>query len=276
MPETEIGDCTLVDAMGTRHDVAAGDARIVSLVPSITELLFDLELAGNLVGRTGFCTEPRDRVKKVAKVGGTKTIDLAKIRRLAPTHLIVNVDENPRLVVEQLARTVPHVIVTHPRDPADNLALYRLLGGIFGRQAQAEALCTRFAQVWDAVQDGTRGWSRQRVLYMIWKSPWMTVSKDTYISRMLAAVGWDTWAPSVHARYPSLDLTREVLANVELVLLSSEPYSFSERHCVEILDLMPEGSRTRVALIDGAMTSWYGSRAIKGLAYLRDFRATLG
>ena len=276
MPETEIGDGTLVDAMGTRHDVAAGDARIVSLVPSITELLFDLDLAGNLVGRTGFCTEPRDKVKKVAKVGGTKTIDVAKIRRLAPTHLIVNVDENPRLVVEQLARTVPHVIVTHPRDPTDNPALYRLLGGIFGRPAQAEALCTRFAQVWDAVRHGTRGWPRQRVLYMIWKAPWMTVSEDTYISRMLAAVGWDTWAPSGNARYPSLDLTREVLANVELVLLSSEPYSFSERHCVEILDLMPEGSRTRVALIDGAMASWYGSRAIKGLAYLRDFRAALG
>ena len=276
MPETEIAEGTLVDAMGTRHDVAAGDARIVSLVPSITELLFDLDLAGNLVGRTGFCTEPRDRVKKVAKVGGTKTIDVAKIRRLAPTHLIVNVDENPRLVVEQLARTVPHVIVTHPRDPADNLALYRLLGGIFGRPAQAEALCTRFAQVWDAVRHGTRGWPRQRVLYMIWKSPWMTVAEDTYISRMLAAVGWDTWAPPGNARYPSLDLTREVLAKVELVLLSSEPYSFSERHCAEILDLMPEDSRTRVALIDGAMPSWYGSRAIKGLAYLREFRAGLG
>ncbi len=276
MPDTEIGDRTLVDAMGTRHGVAAADARIVSLVPSITELLFDLDLAGNVVGRTGFCTEPRDKVKKVAKVGGTKTIDVTKIRRIAPSHLIVNVDENPRPVVEELARTVPHVIVTHPRGPADNLALYRLLGGIFNRQPQAEALCTRFAQAWDAVKDATQAWPRQRVLYMIWKSPWMTVSEDTYISRMLAAVGWDTWAPATNARYPSVDLTREVLANVNFVLLSSEPYSFSERHCVEILDMMPEGSRTRVALIDGAMTSWYGSRAIRGLDYLRAFRAELG
>ncbi len=276
MPDTRIGDPCFVDAMGTRHDVATSTARIVSLVPSITELLFDLELAGQIVGRTGFCTEPRDKVKKVAKVGGTKTIDVAKIKRLAPSHLVVNIDENPRPVIQDLARFVPHVIVTHPRGPADNLALYRLLGGIFNRQAQAEALCAAFAKVWDEVHTATRAWPRQRVLYLIWKSPWMTVSEDTYIARMLAAVGWDTWSPASNARYPSVDLTRAALANVDFVLLSSEPYSFSERHCVEILDLVPEGSSTRVALIDGAMTSWYGSRAIRGLEYLRAFREELG
>jgi len=276
MPDTEIGDPRLVDAMGTRHEAAAATARIVSLVPSITELLFDLELAGQIVGRTGFCTEPRDKVKKVAKVGGTKTIDVAKIKRLAPSHLIVNIDENPRPVIEDLARFVPHVIVTHPRGPADNLALYRLLGGIFNRQAQAEALCAAFSKVWDEVLTATRAWPRQRVLYLIWKSPWMTVSEDTYIARMLSAVGWDAWAPASPARYPSVDLTPENVAKVDFVLLSSEPYSFSERHCAEIHDLVPEGSRTRVALIDGAMTSWYGSRAIAGLKYLREFRANLG
>jgi ABC-type Fe3+-hydroxamate transport system substrate-binding protein len=276
MPDTEIGDPRLVDAMGTRHEAAAATARIVSLVPSITELLFDLELAGQIVGRTGFCTEPRDKVKKVAKVGGTKTIDVAKIKRLAPSHLVVNIDENPRPVIEDLARFVPHVIVTHPRGPADNLALYRLMGGIFNRQAQAEALCAAFSKVWDEVHVATRAWPRQRVLYLIWKSPWMTVSEDTYIARMLSAVGWDAWAPASPARYPSVDLTPENLARVDLVLLSSEPYSFSERHCAELLELMPQESRTRVALIDGAMTSWYGSRAIAGLKYLREFRANLG
>jgi len=273
MPDTRPAELDLIDAMGTRHDAAAPDARIVSLVPSITELLFDLGLADRLVGRTGFCTEPRDLVKRVAKVGGTKTIDLPKIRRLAPTHLIVNVDENPRPMVEELARFVPHVIVTHPRAPSDNPPLYRLLGGIFGRQEQAEALCTRFAQTLEAVRAATRGWPRQRVLYLIWKSPWMTVSGDTYISRMLAEVGWDTWAPPAPARYPTVELTRAALAEMEVVLLSSEPYSFGARHRAEILDMLPDGGRTRVELIDGSMTSWYGSRAIAGLAYLRAFRA---
>src|SRR5438477_1283761 len=104
----------LVDALGTVHEVAGATARIVSLVPSITELLFDLGLAAQVVGRTGFCVHPGDLVKRVAKVGGTKSIEIMRIKRLAPTHLIVNIDENPRATVEELSRFVPHVIVTHP------------------------------------------------------------------------------------------------------------------------------------------------------------------
>jgi ABC-type Fe3+-hydroxamate transport system substrate-binding protein len=272
---TPINERELVDAMGKRHEVAASTARIVCLVPSITELLFDLGLAGKVVGRTGFCVFPREQVKKVAKVGGTKTIDLPRIRRLAPTHVIVNIDENPRQLVEEIARFVPNVIVTHPLGPRDNLALYRLIGGIFGRDEEAQALCERFQRAYDEVSAAAQAWGRQRVLYMIWKSPWMTVSQDTYISRMLSTVGWDTYVAHGNARYPTVDLTPQVLADVSFVLLSTEPYSFRERHCVEILDSLPPGSRTRVALIDGAMTSWYGSRAIAGLRYLLDFRRDL-
>jgi len=275
MSLTPLNESELVDALGKRHEVAGATARIVSLVPSITELLFDLGLGAQIVGRTGFCIHPQDRVKRVPKVGGTKSIEIARIKRLAPTHLIVNIDENPRAVVEELARFVPHVVVTHPLRPRDNIALYRLLGGIFSREEQAEGLCARFERGY-AELAATDGWPRQRVLYLIWKSPWMTVAQDTYISRMLATVGWDSYAARSEARYPSIDLTPALLEEVDFVLLSSEPYSFRERHCVEILDLLPAGSHTRVALIDGAMTSWYGSRAIQGLVYLRDFRRSLG
>jgi len=276
MSLTPTNEHEFVDAAGTRHEVAAAGARIVCLVPSITELLFELGLQANIVGRTGFCIHPKDLVRKVSKVGGTKTIDIARIKRLHPTHLVVNIDENPRGLVEEIAKFVPHVVVTHPRAPRDNLDLYRLLGGIFSREEQAEALCRRFEHAYDEVATIGAAWPRQKVLYLIWKAPWMTVSADTYISRMLATVGWDTVAPNSNARYPTLDLTSERLAKVDFVLLSSEPYSFRERHCVEILDALPEGSHTRVALIDGAMTSWYGSRAIEGLAYLRQFRESLG
>jgi ABC-type Fe3+-hydroxamate transport system substrate-binding protein len=276
MSLTPTNEPELVDAAGTRHEVAAAGARIVCLVPSITELLFDLGLQTNIVGRTGFCIHPKDLVRKVSKVGGTKTIDVPRIKRLHPTHLVVNIDENPRGLVEEIARFVPHVVVTHPRAPRDNLDLYRLLGGIFSREEQAEALCRRFEHAYDEVATIGAAWPRQKVVYLIWKAPWMTVSADTYIARMLATVGWDTVAPNSNARYPTLDLTPESLAKVDFVLLSSEPYSFRERHCVEILDALPEGSHTRVALIDGAMTSWYGSRAIEGLTYLREFRESLG
>jgi ABC-type Fe3+-hydroxamate transport system substrate-binding protein len=276
MPLTPTNEHELVDAMGTRHEVASADARIVSLVPSITELLFDLDLAPYVVGRTGFCVHPRDRVKRVPKVGGTKSIEASRIKRLAPTHLIVNIDENPRAAVEELSRFVPHVIVTHPLAPKDNLSLYRLLGAIFSREEQAEELCRRFERGCEETAAAAVGWTRQRVLYLIWKSPWMTVARDTYISRMLATVGWDSYAAKSELRYPTLNLSAALLKDVDFVLLSSEPYSFRERHCVEVLDLLPSGSHTRVALIDGAMTSWYGSRAIQGLAYLRDFRRSLG
>jgi ABC-type Fe3+-hydroxamate transport system substrate-binding protein len=275
MSLTPTNEPELVDALGKRHEVAAADARIVSLVPSITELLFDLGLQANLVGRTGFCIHPRDLVRKVPKVGGTKTIDVGRVRRLAPTHLIVNIDENPRGLVEELAKFIPHVVVTHPLGPRDNLALYRLIGGIFSREARAEELCRRFERAYLEVTQVAAGWPRRKVLYLVWKSPWMTVSSDTYISRMLAAVGWDTVAPAGNSRYPTVDLTPRVLLEVAFVLLSSEPYAFRERHCAEVLDRLPSGSRTRVALIDGAMTSWYGSRAIQGLTYLRDFRRSL-
>jgi ABC-type Fe3+-hydroxamate transport system substrate-binding protein len=273
---TPTNERELIDAVGKRHDVAASTARIVSLVPSITELLFDLGLGGRVVGRTGFCIHPREQVRKVPKVGGTKTVDLPRIRRLAPTHVIVNIDENPRPLVDEIARFVSNIVVTHPLGPRDNLSLYRLLGGIFARDDEAETLCRRFQQTLDEVQAAAHAWGRQRVLYMIWKSPWMTVSSDTYISRMLATIGWDTYSPDSAARYPSVQLTREALADVSFVLLSTEPYSFRERHCVEILDGLPQGSKTRVALIDGAMTSWYGSRAIAGLRYLQGLRQDLG
>ncbi len=265
----------LADAQGTVHEVAGSTARIVSLVPSITELLFDLGLAAQVVGRTGFCIHPRELVKRVAKVGGTKSIDTVRIKRLAPTHLIVNIDENPRATVEELARFVPHIVVTHPLGPADNPRLYRLLGRIFSRDDEANALCRRFERSYQETVAVASSWPRQRVLYLIWKAPWMTVSRDTYISRMLATVGWDTHVVRSEARYPSVDLSPATLSRVDLVLLSSEPYTFRERHCVEIIDLLPSGSNTRVALIDGAMTSWYGSRAIQGLSYLREFRTAL-
>jgi ABC-type Fe3+-hydroxamate transport system substrate-binding protein len=276
MSLTPTNERQLIDALGKHHEVAAGTARIVSLVPSITELLFDLGLGAQLVGRTGFCVHPTDRVRKVSKVGGTKTIDVPRIKRLQPTHLIVNIDENPQALVEEVARFVPHVIVTHPTHVRDNLALYRLLGGIFGRDEQAGTLCRRFESAYAQCTGQAAGWPRQKVLYLIWKSPWMTVSTDTYIADMLSAIGWNNAAPKSNVRYPTVELTPRTLAGVSFVLLPSEPYGFRERHCVEILELLPPGSKTRVALIDGAMTSWYGSRAIEGLDYLAAFRMNLG
>ena len=255
------------DAAGTTHAVAGGEARIVCLVPSITELLCDLGLASVLVGRTGFCIHPWETVRTIPKVGGTKDVKLDKIRALAPTHVVVNIDENRRETAEALAEFVPHVIVTHPQAPRDNVALYRLLGAIFGRDADAERLCAAFE---DALARAAQpSLPPQDVLYLIWREPWMTVAPTTYIARTLGLVNWRTLPAQSADRYPEIEL-EAFAGTVQRVLLSSEPYHFHERHVAEVAEAMDGAA---VSLIDGEMTSWYGSRAIRGLEYLADYAA---
>jgi ABC-type Fe3+-hydroxamate transport system substrate-binding protein len=263
-----------IDALGVEHARAGVDARIVSLVPSITELVCDLGLAPRLVGRTGFCIHPRTTVKGIPKVGGTKDVDLDALRALTATHVIANVDENRKETVVAIAEFVPHVIVTHPLAPRDNLALYRLIGGIFGREREAEKLCARFETAFSVAQRAATDFAPQRVLYLIWRNPWMTVSRDTYIARTLALVNWETVPEHASARYPEIALDESLLAGLDVVLASSEPYMFRERHVAE-LAAMPALAGKRVALIDGEMTSWYGSRAIAGLGYMPRFRRSL-
>jgi ABC-type Fe3+-hydroxamate transport system substrate-binding protein len=265
----------LVDAVGTHHVAVTARPRIVSLVPSITELVCDLGLADALVGRSGFCIHPRATVRRIPKVGGTKDVNVARIRELAPTHVIVNIDENEKPAVDEIARFVPHIIVTHPLAPRDNPALYRLLGGIFGCAARAAQLCGEFERVHAGVAAACAALPRQNVLYLIWRKPWMTVARDTYISRTLALVGWDTLPAAAGVRYPELELDGAMLVGVDHVLLSSEPYRFRERDVAAVQQLLPREAQCSVRLIDGEMTSWYGSRAIAGLDYLGRLRHAL-
>ena len=272
----------LIDAIGRNHTrvEASGPCRIVSLVPSITELLCDLGLSSKMVGRTGFCIHPQHAVANIPKVGGTKDVNIEKIRRLAPTHLIVNIDENEKPTVDTLSLFIPNVIVTHPVSPLDNLPLFRLMGGVFGREHEADMLCTQFDQALQRLQQqrmNTRGLQRRasrphRVLYCIWQDPWMTVSRDTYIARMLELIGWEHWDAGSSARYPVFQWNSELLATIDEVMLSSEPYRFTEPH----VDALERHIGKPVRLVDGEMLSWYGSRSIKGLAYLGELEQTSG
>ena len=174
--------------------------RIASLVPSATETLVALGLGPCLVARTGFCIHPAEAVAAVPKVGGTKDVNLAKLRRLAPTHVVVNVDENRLETAEALREFVPEVIVTHPRRPEDNLVLFEQLRAAFAGQPgvdeRAAALSAGFAAA--LARCRRHDWPGEKVLYLIWREPWMTVARDTYISTLLAEAGWRTW-PDVPA-----------------------------------------------------------------------------
>ena len=259
------------DAVGTGHAAAGANARIACLVPSITELLCDLGMVPQLVARTGFCIHPKSLVEAIPKVGGTKDVDIDKLRMLAPTHVIVNIDENEKPTVEAIAAFVPHVVVTHPNAPLDNLALYRLLGGIFGRSEAAEQLCTALEAALGAALGACATLPRERVLYLIWKDPWMTVAPETYIARTLAVVGWETVPAAAGVRYPAVELSA-VAAGADRVLLSSEPYMFREPHLHQNRAQLPGKA---VSLIDGEWTSLYGCRAISGLRELAHLRETL-
>lgn len=239
-------------------------ARIVSLVPSITELLCDLGLAEQLVGRTGFCIHPWETVRHVPKVGGTKDVLLDRVRVLRPTHVVVNVDENTLETASALREFVPEVVVTHPLGPLDNPPLYRQMGSVFDRVDEAERLCEAFAREHEAIL--ARSWPAQDVLYLIWRDPWMTVAPDTYISRTLALFGMRTLPLDASARYPKIAL-EAYAGSVDRVLLSTEPYHFKETHLPEVAAAVPGAA---VSLIDGEWTSWYGSRAIPGLRALAE------
>lgn len=263
----------LVDAGGTAHARAGKKARIVSLVPSVTELLFALGLGQNVVGRTAFCVHPADGLAAVTSVGGTKKVNVNRLLGLDPTHVIVNVDENPKALADDLAERGLDMVVTHPIAVEDNVSLYRLIGGVFGAETAAEDLVARFEAALDAARAAARDLPARNVLYLIWKEPWMTVSADTYISRLLAVANWKTVAPGggddPATRYPELELSDECLERDDLVLMSSEPYAFSAADAADFAAAFPAHG-DKVRLVDGQKLSWYGSRAIDGLAYLTD------
>jgi ABC-type Fe3+-hydroxamate transport system substrate-binding protein len=245
--------------------------RIASHVPSLTELLFALGLGPRVVARTGWCVHPADGVAAVAKVGGTKDVNLAKLRRLAPTHVLVNIDENRLDTVQALRAFVPNVIVTHPCAPHDVLGLINQFAEVFADAPGVAPAAQRLRAELEAELDATVARIDVPVLYLIWREPWMTVARDTYISRLLGCIGWRT-LPAADggergaARYPALTGTEPWLADVREVLLSSEPYAFDSMHVAQAQALCPAA---RVRLVDGERLSWYGPRTAAGLRYLR-------
>ena len=270
MPDVEDPRSVPADWAGTVHGVARAP-RIASLVPSLTELLFALGLGDFVVARTGFCVHPKGDVARVPKIGGTKDPDLARLAALAPTHLIVNVDENRREVVDAARAFIPHVVVTHPMSPEDNPRLYRLFGAIFDRDREAERLVIAFDGALARLDAATLRCPREKVLYLIWRKPWMTVSRATYVSATLARAGWDTLPARVRVRYPAISDDARVWRDAGRILLSSEPYAFRARDAAALRERL----RKPAEMIDGEWTSWYGPRAIAGLDALARLRSEL-
>jgi ABC-type Fe3+-hydroxamate transport system substrate-binding protein len=255
------------DSLGIEHAVACGDVRLVSLVPSLTELLFTLGLGHRLVGRTTYCIHPAELVRDIPSVGGTKKLRMERLRDLRPTHVIANIEENWKSDIETLQQWGIQVVVTYPRAPEDNLPLFRLLGSVFSRASETSKLCSMFEAQYEKLVRQKSKFEAQKVLYLIWRKPWMSVSRDTYIGKMLELVNWHTPYDDPDNRYPEVQAGDKALYGVHQYLFSSEPFPFKNKHLREFSTSfdVPEDNLTYV---DGELMSWYGSRALHGLAYL--------
>ncbi len=257
------------DAIGVTHR-RCPDARIASLVPSLTETLFEFGLGDRVVARTGFCIHPEAAVRAVPKVGGTKDVRLDRLLATQPTHVLMNIDENRRELFEQLRGRVPYVIVTHPQTPEDNFALYELLGGVFGAEQAAAAASRALSEALGRARSLRAGAREVTVLYLIWTDPWMTVARTTYASAMLDRAGFRTLPDAASVRYPEVSADASEWERAQIVLLSSEPYSFTEDDVRRLAARLPR--RQPVRLIDGEMVTWFGSRAPRAIDYLIDLR----
>lgn len=240
--------------------------RIISLVPSLTELLIDLELEDRLKGRTRFCVHPKSKVEEIPIVGGTKNPRLDKIRDIDPDLIIANKEENRQQDIEELENEFD-VLVTDIATIEDAIIAIHEFGQMFGASSQADSLISEIQQRLDDRPDEPE----LRTAYLIWKNPYMTVGRDTYINDVMEH--WNL--PNVFAdrkRYPKIELEEIKRHNPDLILLSSEPFPFKEKHMEQIQEECPAA---RVLLVEGEWFSWYGSHMKHAFERLNGWRKTI-
>lgn len=237
--------------------------RIVSLVPSQTELLFDLGLDEETVGITKFCVHPKEWFRGKTRVGGTKTINIDKITALQPDLIIANKEENVKEQIEALSEIAP-VWVSDIHDLQGALDMIQTIGKLTDRYEKAEIITRLIQHRFDNLNHPAK--KGLNTLYLIWRRPWMSIGSDTFIHHIMHRAGLKNVCKNL-ARYPELTNEEIVKLNPELVLLSSEPYPFKEKHIAELQQLLPDA---KIVLADGEMFSWYGSRLLHAPVYLEE------
>ncbi len=245
------------DATGRPITLPHRPERIISLVPSQTELLVDLGIAERLIGRTRYCIHPREKLSLVADIGGTKKIDLEKIKALKPDLFLAEKEENPVEMVDSLSALAP-VYATDVTSIPSAISMCKEVGLLTG--LKADSLAT---QIEKAMIEARRIMKRsERVLYLIWQKPWMVAGRETFIHSCLEHIGFQNAVTT--SRYPELDQNAMIKLNPERVFLSSEPFPFKETHRQELQNILPHA---RIEFVDGELFSWYGSRMLKMPSY---------
>nr|WP_315028961.1 helical backbone metal receptor [uncultured Chryseobacterium sp.] len=234
--------------------------KIVSLVPSITEALFDLGPHGHeIVGRTKFCIHPHDKVKNVTVIGGTKNIDIEKIKALQPDLILANKEENIKEQVEALMNDFK-VTVTNVETIEDNYYLLKNLGNLLGKQEKAQLFNLKIYDILHQAKLKTK----VKTAYLIWNKPYMTIGSDTFIHKILSEIGFENIFKN-QTRYPAI--TTEDLEKADVIMLSSEPFPFKEKHIEELKAFYPN---KEIIIVDGEAFSWYGTHIAKCEHYFKE------
>ena len=249
------------DMMGRKVEINTPPQRIISTVPSQTELLYDLGVGQEVIAITKFCVHPPEWFKNKTRIGGTKQLHIEKIKSLQPDLIIANKEENTQAAIEILAKDFP-VWISDIQTIEDALQMIQQIGVLVNKEKQAKLLL-------HTIKAGLAGLPSLpvpiRTAYFIWYRPWMSVGSDSFIHDILQKIGLKNVFDD-KKRYPEIEETTLIESDPELVLLSSEPYPFKEKHAAEIQKILP---MSKVLLVDGEMFSWYGSRLQYAVPYLK-------
>lgn len=251
---------TVTDHIGRTITYNYPPKKIISLCPGITETLYALRLEPEIIGRTKYCIYPKDKVESAQVVGGTKEINLAKIRELKPDLIIVEKEENTKDIVEILENDYP-VYVAEVQSIPDAYRMITSIGDLTNRNAEAGILVAKI-QTDFLAHPQVNG---KRAAYVIWNEPYMVVGKDTYIQSTLDKMGFINPFISMKSRYPIVTVEDFQNAELDYVLLATEPYPFEEKHKDIFLKMMPNAIPI---IVDGEMF-WYGARMIKAAHYFK-------
>lgn len=245
--------------------------RIISLVPSQTELLFDLGLENEIIGVTKFCVHPFYAKQTKTIVGGTKKIKLNKIKELKPDIILCNKEENTLEIVEQCAE----ICATHVSDIytlEDAKHLIQVYGSIFNRRTESAHIIQKLEFKLQDFQLYIQGKKKLKVAYFIWRKPWMVAARNTFIDHLLTLNKYENIYGN-RERYPEIELKKIRLeGDPEMIFLSSEPYPFKDEHAFEIGRF---AHHAKTVFVDGELFSWYGSRLLKSFDYFKKLRSRL-
>jgi ABC-type Fe3+-hydroxamate transport system substrate-binding protein len=257
-----------IDQLQRSITLAQTPLRIVSLVPSITELLYDLGLEEKVVGITKFCVHPRQWFISKTRVGGTKSVKIEAVHALKPDLIIASKEENVREQIDLLGKYYS-VWISDIKTLQDTYQLIDQLGVITGSSDKAVEIIRSIQKEFAALGSIK---ARKKACYLIWRNPYLTVGGDTFIHHLLDICGFENIFGHL-PRYPEIKMDQVMEANCDLVLLSSEPFPFKEKHIADLEKLLPNA---RIVLVDGELFSWYGSRLLYAPRYFKELISTAG